>query len=116
MGADPSSTTHTTMVEPSSKRSKVQSTPSENEAPCWSNVCADVFLLNILPFLGTNQYRFVGAVNRHFRSVYKALYSSTTTTYDNIVCMEQAILCYEEIKKKPRQLEKLWRVLTVLQE
>jgi hypothetical protein len=107
-------------TEISSKRMKLECYDSENdrpakspstEVPCLCNVNTDIWTRNILPFIGTNQYRFVGAVNRHFRSTYLAAFSSTITTFDHILGMEQAKLCHNEIKTFPQQLEMFWKVL-----
>jgi hypothetical protein len=106
--------------EPTSKRMKLDYSDSEDgkpakspstEVPCWNNMCTDIWMRNVLPFIGRNQYRFVGAVNRHFRTTYLAAFSSTTTTYKEITSMEQAILCYSDLNESPVQLETLWKVL-----
>jgi hypothetical protein len=67
------------------------------------------FMRNILSFVGKNQYRFVGAVNRHFRTAYIAVFSPTTTL-DNVTTVEHANVCYHEIKDAPSQRKCLCKV------
>ena len=68
------------------------------EPPSVGNImCSDLLLRLVLPFVGKNQYRFVGAVNHNFRTLYKELFS-TTTTYHHVTTAEQASICYRDIE------------------
>jgi len=44
---------------------------------------------HILPYVAPGQYRFVGGINRRFRSVYLEMYSAKTM-YRNVHTVEQA--------------------------
>jgi hypothetical protein len=57
--------------------------PSSNKALSWYNLDDDIWMNHILPFVGKNQYRFIGAVNRNFRVSYFTVFSPTTS-YENV--------------------------------
>jgi hypothetical protein len=70
--------------------------PSSNKALSWYNLDDDIWMNHILPFVGKNQYRFIGAVNRNFRVSYFTVFSPTTS-YENVTTMEQAHLCCKDL-------------------
>jgi hypothetical protein len=49
--------------------------------PSLDSLCLDLLKNHLLPCVGENQYRFVGAVNRTFRTAYTDVFTPTTT-YD----------------------------------
>jgi hypothetical protein len=75
--------------------------PYSNEPPSLNNVDTDIWMNHILPFVGKNQYRFVGAVSRHFRISYFTLFSPVTS-FGNISTIEQASLCCEDVCRVQR--------------
>jgi hypothetical protein len=56
----------------------------------------DVFMNQILLFVGDNQYRFVGAVNQYFQKSYIALFPKKSTHY-NVSTLAHAKLCFDDI-------------------
>jgi hypothetical protein len=56
----------------------------------------DIWMEHILPFVDKGNFRFVGGVNRCFRSAYLERYPSATT-YDTIITVEQAQLFDQDI-------------------
>lgn len=83
--------------------------PETSREASLGSLCLDLLTRHVLPFVGENQYRFVGAVNRDFRNAYLAVFSPTTT-FDQITSMEQAELCYHEIWI-PHQHDELYLVM-----
>jgi hypothetical protein len=90
------------------KRMKVIGSDSENDicenisdpgVPLLGNVTIEIFTQNILPFVGKNQYRFVGGVNRHFRISYLTFFSPSTS-FENVTTVGQAYLCSADLSLK----------------
>jgi hypothetical protein len=88
-----------------SKHIEMQSSPSGNdiqqksssdEVPALSNFSPDIWIRHILPFVGKDQYRFVGAVNHHYRTSYLTLFAASTS-FENVTTMGQAYLCCGDV-------------------
>jgi hypothetical protein len=86
--------------------------PSADEAPFLNTICADIFMRAVLPFVGKNQYRFVGGVNRHFRISYFTVFSPSTS-YENVVTRKQADLCCRDLHEKLSQRANLCKVMAM---
>jgi hypothetical protein len=85
--------------EISPKRTKLENDVHSPELPSLETLCVeDILTRNIFPFVGKNQFRFIGTVNKRFRTAYTTLFSMTTT-YDQVATVEQARLCYNDIEK-----------------
>ena len=63
-----------------------------------ATISLDVWKERIFPFVGPGNYRFLGSVNKQFRSLYLELYSTKTTTYHQIFTVEQAQLFCHDIQ------------------
>ena len=97
-----------------SKRQKTQhrkesdSKEEESPVPLDSTISSDVWKDLIFPFVGPGNFRFLGAVNKQFRSLYLEMYSKCTTKYDQIYTVEQAQLFCQDIQNEglPNTLQK----------
>jgi hypothetical protein len=90
------------VVLPPTKRDNADVTTNNSDPSALLEVFRmdDILTRNILPFVGANQFRFVGAVNRRLRTVYLSLFSPTTT-YDYVTSVEHAHLCYYDFFRYP---------------
>jgi hypothetical protein len=74
-------------------------TTTERIAPHTMPPLEDTHLLKyIVSFVGTNQYRFVTAVNRNFQAVYRSLYPDNKRTYYNASTVGHATICFNELQ------------------
>jgi hypothetical protein len=82
--------------------------PSENIANSEEGIVSvndipvDVLANHIFPFVGGDQYLFVGGVSRHYEEAYSATFPAKTTRY-NMTTMKFAKICWEttEDENKP---------------
>lgn len=61
----------------------------------WETFPTDILENNIFPFVGMNQYRFVGGVCRVFEKAYRTLFSVQTAI--NVSSVEHAKICFDEL-------------------
>jgi hypothetical protein len=61
----------------------------------WNELPSEIIANNIFPFVGSNQYRFVGGVCQIFEKTYRTSFSAETTI--NVTSVEHAKICLDEI-------------------
>jgi hypothetical protein len=64
----------------------------------WDTLLGEIWLQHVFPFIGPDQYLFVGGVNRFFRSAYTSLYPHRTTDFAEVFTVAQAVLSYDEVR------------------
>ena len=70
----------------------------ESPVPLDSTISLEVWKDFIFPFVGPGNFRFLGAVNKQFQSLYLEMDSSKTTKYDQIFTLKQATLFFQDVQ------------------
>jgi hypothetical protein len=87
------------MSKPRVKRLKTTNGPKQKkeDQTIWQDLLSSQdLLLQILPFVGDHQYRFIGAVNHAFQDAYLSLFPDCKKTYYNVSSIKLAEFCWND--------------------
>jgi hypothetical protein len=72
----------------------------QNTVMTMDHLPSEILSHGIFPFVGEQQYRFVGSVNQTFRQSYIAAFPSQITCY-NVSTIQHAKICLADVRKFP---------------
>jgi hypothetical protein len=70
------------------------SAAAKETKPTLEDIPSELFIQQILPFVGRHQYRFVAAVNRSFHTAYLTSFPKKVTRF-NVSTIEHAKICFD---------------------